>query len=98
MAEASVAVTGLQAHVNRITELEDLATQQASSQCATAGHVLHSPQESAGRADLQAGGVLCVHDNGAGGLVPAAAQVLVHHHLGHHAVHLNRQRHISLPN
>ena len=46
------------------------------------------------KAHLQAGGVGCVHDDGACGLVPATAQVLVHHHLGHHAVHL--QTHLML--
>ena len=33
-----------------------------------------------------------MHDDGARGLVPTAAEVLVHHHLGHHAVHLDAVR------
>ena len=95
MAEASVAMTVLQLHVSFRPTLENLATQQASLYVIE-GQVLHSPQECARKAHLQAGRVLCVHDDGAGGLVPAAAQVLIHHHLGHHAVHLNRHSHIRL--
>ena len=54
----------------------------------TAQRILHA-RRSARAPHLQAGRVGCVHDNGAGGLVPAAAEVLIHHHLGHHAVHLH---------
>ena len=44
---------------------------------------------------LQAGGVGRVHDDGASRLIPAAAQHLIHHHLGHHAVHLMSCRKLS---
>ena len=40
------------------------------------------------RQRLQPAGLRGVHDDGARGLVPAAAQRLIHHHLAHHAVHL----------
>lgn len=43
----------------------------------------------AAMADLEAARVGGVHDNGARGLIPAAAQRLIHHHLGHHTVHLH---------
>jgi hypothetical protein len=60
----------------------------------TAGKVITAQKtfhggRSARAPHLQAGRVGCVHDNGAGGLVPAAAEVLIHHHLRHHAVHLH---------
>ena len=44
------------------------------------------------KAHLQPGGVGGMHDDGAGGLVPTAAEVLIHHHLGHHTVHLDAAR------
>jgi len=40
------------------------------------------------RQGLQAAGLRGVHDDGARGLVPAAAQRLIHHHLADRAVHL----------